>query len=139
MKTPTAPRLVCRILAVSALATACAAHPNDEEHAAIGSSGATCPSNSTLTYDGFGRDFMERYCTTCHSSALTGAARRDAPTGADFDSRKALREVGAEHIDLHAAAGPSRVNQVMPPDDFEAQPTNAERRQLGEWLACGMP
>lgn len=29
-------------------------------------SGATCPSNSTLTYDTFGRAFFQRYCDSCH-------------------------------------------------------------------------
>lgn len=114
-------------------------------------SGATCPAGSTLTYETFGQSFMEQYCTSCHSSALTGAARHGAPSDHDFDTLAAIHEVGAEHIDLVAAAGPLHVNTAMPPTeghagaptvshvDHESLPSEAERRLLGEWLACGMP
>jgi hypothetical protein len=39
-------------------------------------------------------------------------------------------------IDRSAAAGPKAVNTYMP--DGSSVP-EAERRQLGEWLACGAP
>jgi len=39
-------------------------------------------------------------------------------------------------IDRSAAAGPKAVNTYMP--DGGSVP-EAERRQLGEWLACGAP
>jgi hypothetical protein len=39
-------------------------------------------------------------------------------------------------IDRSAAAGPNAVNTYMP--DGASVP-EAERRQLGEWLACGAP
>ena len=96
-------------------------------------SGATCPPNSTLTYEGFAAPFMEAYCTRCHSSELTGAARNGAPLGHDFDSETAILTF-AEHVDEYAAAGPDSVNTLMPPDGDA--PSEAERQQLGEWLAC---
>ncbi len=99
-------------------------------------SGATCPSNSTLTYQSFGRPFMEQYCTRCHSSSLQGAGRNGAGSNDNFDSLEAIRAVGAEEIDMMAAAGPAHVNTTMPPD--APQPSEQERRQLGEWLACGI-
>jgi uncharacterized membrane protein len=95
--------------------------------------GSTCPSGSTLTYDNFAKPFAEKYCTRCHSSTLMGDARHDAPLGHDFDSEAGILLV-AEHVDEHAAAGPNAVNTLMPPDG--AKPTEAERWQLGEWLAC---
>lgn len=95
--------------------------------------GATCPSSSDLTYESFGRDFMEKYCTRCHSSKLTGAARMDAPPGHDFDTLTGVLAV-AEHVDEYAAAGPDATNTVMPPSG--ATPSAEERRKLGEWLAC---
>ena len=98
--------------------------------------GTTCPPNSTLTYDNFGKAFMEKYCTDCHSASVTGAARKDAPTTVNFDT--AARAV--EHralIDRVAGAGPNAVNSFMPPED--PKPTEAERRQLAEWTACGSP
>lgn len=101
--------------------------------------GSTCPPSSTLTYESFAQPFMARYCTSCHSQELTGASRRGAPSDHNFDSRLGIAEVAAVHLDSQAAAGPNAVNTAMPPDDFEPMPTEAERRQLGEWLACEQP
>jgi uncharacterized membrane protein len=95
--------------------------------------GASCPPNSTLTWDSFGRSFMTSYCTRCHSSQLTGPARQSAPLGHDFDTENGVIVV-AEHVDGLAAAGPQAVNTAMPPSN--PMPTEAERRQLGEWVAC---
>lgn len=123
------------------LVTACLlASCGSSEHDASGEpSGATCPTGSTLTYDTFGQSFMGQYCTRCHAEPLTGAARSGAPSDHDLDTLAAIQSVGAEHIDLAAAAGPSHVNTSMPPADGGPQPSEAERRLLGEWLACGLP
>jgi len=94
---------------------------------------SVCPPGSTLTYDTFGRPFMESYCTRCHSSTLSGSARMGAPEFHDFDTRNGIIAV-AEHVDEYAGAGPAAVNTIMPPSG--ARPAEAERRQLGEWLAC---
>lgn len=96
-------------------------------------SGATCPTPNTLTYDSFGRAFMESYCTRCHSSTLSGAARNGAPADHDFDSYLGVLAV-AEHIDELAASGPDSTNEEMPP--AAPIPTLQERQQLGSWLAC---
>ena len=97
---------------------------------------ATCPPGSTLTYENFGKPFMEAYCTRCHSSELVGAARMGAPSFHDFDTRSGIFVV-ADHIDETTAAGPAATNQGMPIGG--AKPTLAERQMLGEWLACGVP
>lgn len=99
--------------------------------------GATCPPDSTLTYESFGRPFMESYCTQCHSSELTGKDRMGAELYHDFDTLDGIRQV-AEHVDQTAGSGPDATNESMPPDD-EDQPTLEERRQLAEWIACGAP
>jgi hypothetical protein len=97
-------------------------------------SGATCPENSTLTYESFGKQFMDKYCVRCHSSELeTDVERMFAPPGHDFDVYEGIIGV-AEHVDQYAAAGPDTVNTTMPPSG--AKPTLEEREQLGEWLAC---
>ena len=98
--------------------------------------GAVCPDGSTLTYEGFGRPFMERYCTRCHSSTLPQGQRMGAPSFHDFDSRSGVRVV-AEHVDETSASGPDATNTSMPPNG--PTPTLDERKQLGEWLACGLP
>ena len=96
--------------------------------------GATCPPDNTLTYENFGKPFVESYCTQCHSSTLMGADRHGAPLYHDFDTLEGILEVH-EHMDEQAAAGPNAINRFMPPDG-EDQPTDAERYQLGTWLAC---
>lgn len=109
----------------------------DSEESVFGPpTGATCPQGSTLTYTNFGKAFMERYCTRCHSSELTGAARQGAPSFHDFDTLFGIMAV-SDHIDETTAAGPAAVNDGMPKDGLA--PTLDERYQLGEWIACGMP
>lgn len=97
---------------------------------------STCPPSSTLTYETFGKKFMEDYCTRCHSSTLVGAARQGAPSFHDFDFVEGIRPL-ADHIDETTASGPAATNLGMPEDGNK--PTLAERQQLGEWLACGAP
>jgi uncharacterized membrane protein len=110
--------------------------PDTDEHHLGEPTGATCPTDSTLSYQTFGQTFMASYCTRCHSSAVMGADRQDAPIGVNYDTVDGVR-AHAELIDLHAAAGPNAVNTAMPPSD--PRPSEAQRRQLGEWLACGAP
>jgi hypothetical protein len=89
-----------------------------------GGSGATCPTTSTLTYDNFGRQFFATYCDRCHAAGTRPALNTLAQIQADSTA-----------IDSSAAAGASAVNTRMPQGG--ATPTEAQRRQLGEWLACG--
>jgi uncharacterized membrane protein len=100
------------------------------------SSGSTCPSNSTLTYENFGRQFFEDFCTRCHSTMPENGSRSGAPRGLDWDQLDIVRAYAME-IDKMAAAGPDATNTSMPPRD--PRPTIAERQDLGEWLACGAP
>jgi hypothetical protein len=95
-----------------------------------------CPTDSTLTYENFGREFMEDYCTKCHDSALVGSDRMGAPSFHDFDTVFGIRAV-SNHIDETAAAGPASINEGMPRE--APFPTLDERYLLGEWVACGMP
>ena len=98
-------------------------------------SGSVCGS-STLTYTNFGQQFMGSYCNRCHSSSVTGTARGGAPTNVNFDS---LQDIQAQlyDIDRTSAAGPNGVSTSMPFNP--PNPTEAERQQLGQWLACGAP
>ena len=119
---------------IATLSLAC----DDDDHDASGGvpTGSACPTTQTLTYANFGQAFFASYCQRCHASAVTGAARMGAPSDHTFDMVQDIQLL-AEHIDELAAAGPDAVNTEMPPDG--AKPTEAERRQLGEWLACGAP
>ena len=103
----------------------------------IYSSGSTCPTGSTLTYTNFGESFFTTYCTSCHSSTLTGSARQDAPDGFNYDTLAGIKE-NAAAIDSEAAGGPTTINTIMP-EGGSTRPSDAIRKQLGEWLACGEP
>ena len=121
--------MMARVVLVVAAVLGAAACPGPEPEP----TGATCPPGSTLTYENFAAPFMTAYCTRCHSSTLFGADRNGAPIFHDFDSETGILNV-ANHVDEEAAAGPNAVNELMPPDG--AKPTDAERFQLGEYLAC---
>ena len=98
--------------------------------------GAVCPTPSTLTYNNFGKPFMEMYCTKCHASDKVGEARNGAPTFHDFDTLQGIKVV-ADHIDETTGSGPNATNEGMPEDN--PKPSLAERQMLAEWIACGMP
>lgn len=99
---------------------ACGSGPGD-------STGSTCPSDSTLTYATFGQAFMQQHCLACHSSS--------GPESPKLDTVAQIRAASGD-IDRSAAAGPNAVNTYMPDGSSVDE---AERRKLGEWLACGAP
>ena len=119
-----------------ALLTAC--EPGGHEQQGTPTpTGSICPTVSSLTYENFGRDFMSRYCGECHTSTLTSARRQGAPGDHNFDTIPGIKAL-LPHIDTAAAAGPVASNTAMPPTGSPA-PTEEERKQLGEWIACGAP
>ncbi len=96
---------------------------------------STCPPTDPPTFASFGQGFFTTYCLACHSQARTGADRNGAPVTIDFDTRSLVRE-NTSRIDKQAAFGPAASNRLMPPTDHGAQPTEAERIRLGEYIAC---
>jgi uncharacterized membrane protein len=109
----------------------------DHHHEGGEPTGAQCPSGSTLTYQSFGKAFMDTYCVSCHDSQKSGAARKGAPAFHDFDTAEGVKRV-AEHVDEYAASGPNATNEMMPEGNGPV-PSLAERQMLGEWIACGAP
>ncbi len=100
-------------------------------------SGASCPDGSTLTYDTFGQAFFTTYCIRCHSVANVGATSRNgAPADVNFDTLDLVRPL-ARRIDFMAAIGPVRAGRDMPLNGL--RPSDAEREDLGRWIACGTP
>jgi uncharacterized membrane protein len=97
------------------------------------SSGSTCPPASTLTYDGFAQTFFKSYCLRCHASDKVATDRHGAPTGYNWDDYASIA-LHASEIDAAAAGGPRQISRTMPPGD--PLPSDAERRELGQWLAC---
>lgn len=80
----------------------------------------SCPTGSTLTYANFGEALLSSACLTCHTS-------RERPRL----TTQALVQANAPMI-LDVAV----YTDAMPQDGTL---TIAQRRQLGEWLACGAP
>lgn len=85
--------------------------------------GATCPSNSTLTYENFGKAFFQANCLECHAS-------KESP---QFNTQEEI-QAAKDEIDRAAASGPNATNTYMPD---ESDVSDDDRKKLGEWLACG--
>jgi uncharacterized membrane protein len=86
------------------------------------------PAGEELTYESFGKAFMEEHCQRCHAA---GELDRDgAPTNVVFDTHDDVVE-RADRIYARAAAS----NSSMPPGPDG--PGAEERELLAEWLACG--
>jgi len=100
-------------------------------------SGSTCPPNpaDVPTYDNFGREFMETFCTGCHS--VNASDRHGAPSDQNYDTEADVKKHAAA-IDTEAAAGPNAMNTAMPElaGPVHSAPTQAERERLGQFLAC---
>ena len=114
------PRYVVSLLMATASLAACGSGLGD-------STGSTCPTGSTLTYANFGQAFIQTNCLACHSASGPESPKLD--TLAQVQTNKT-------DIDRAAAAGPNGVNTYMPDGSSVAE---ADRRKLGEWLACGAP
>ena len=88
---------LCGLIAV-AVTMGCGER-DENVHSSGQASGTTCSEGSTLTYENFARDFMQRYCTRCHAASLASSERNGAPSDHDFDTLEGLRKTHAEHID----------------------------------------
>lgn len=96
--------------------------------------GLSCPSDSKVTYEDDIKPFMEKYCTRCHATDVPASQRNGAPLDHNFDTEAGIL-AEAHHVVEEAAAGPNGVNTGMP-EGSGAKPSTAERKLLGEWLAC---
>ncbi len=68
-------------------------------------------------------------CTSCHSFELSGAERRSAPAGVNYDTYEGAM-ADPEHAAVEVASG------SMPPADGVS---DAEKDELYAWVRCGMP
>lgn len=94
-----------------------------------GCGGADCDREPALSWDNFGRGYMETYCTGCHSVLLdTALERRDATFGVDFNTYGDVMK----HVERVEARGTGE-NPTMPPS---GGPSEAEIARLEEWLTC---
>lgn len=114
-------RELSALIVAALVGSACAKNTTIDEYA--------CPKEGTaLTYDNFGKGFLDAHCQSCHGQPTRD--RNGAPASLDFHSQSdALAH--KERIFARAAAD----NVTMPPGPDD--PPTDERYQLAEWLACG--
>ncbi len=88
-----------------------------------------------LTYENFGASFFTAYCLRCHSEANVGDfARRDAPTGINYDTLDGIRDF-RERIRMRAG-----IQGDMPPLLLPTpRPSQNGRIHLLQWIDCGLP
>lgn len=76
----------------------------------------------TLTYDSFGKSFMDTYCVSCHGPANAQKnVHLDTLAGVTAAKSKVKSEVQSN---------------AMPPL-FQKAPSASERTQLQQWIDCG--
>ncbi len=80
----------------------------------------SCPPDSTLTYENFGKSFFADNCLSCH-------ATRDRPT-----LTSAANIVANKQSIISAAVLSTKMPQ-------RTSLSTDERSLLGEWLTCGAP
>ena len=115
------PALVCALI-VGALSSGCKETTLEDR---------VCPpEGTTLSYENFGKPFLDANCQRCHGEPSEG--RNGAPSGYDFGSVEDVRTYKSR-IFSRAAAD----NTTMPPGPDD--PPIEERERLAEWLACGAP
>lgn len=82
---------------------------------------ASCDQSLELSWETFGKDFMDAYCVRCHGA---------------LDSQSYVQSHRGL-IDELAGIGPHAANRQMPQSGLA--PNDDERQLLATWLACGAP
>ena len=83
------------------------------------------------TWSSYAMGFFATYCTRCHATALTGAARNGAPDGYNWDDQAT---VNAHLAEIRDAVGVSNFMPLNPPN-----PTCAERQRIVRWIDGAAP
>jgi uncharacterized membrane protein len=93
-----------------------------------------CPASdsgsSQITYESFAKDFFESWCQSCHGASVTD--RNGAPDDIFFDTRDDIWE---QRVQVFAQAADSNTSMPIGPHG----PSDADRKKLADWLACGAP
>ena len=89
-----------------------------------------CPPNMPLTYDNWGKSYLDANCNSCHSA--DDGSRHGAPGAIRFDTLDDVH-THSDRIFVRAAAS----NTTMPPGPKD--PPADQRKDLADWLACGAP
>jgi len=83
-------------------------------------------------YEASGTAFIETFCLSCHSSSRKGADRNGAPFSVNFDDLDSIRQQQGR---IHSRV----VGGSMPPMLVgDPLPSSEERRELVNWIECGI-
>jgi len=88
-----------------------------------------CDREPPLTYDNFGKAYIGKWCTGCHSVYLREGQRSQAPADVNLDTYEDIMAF-VDRIDARAVQ-----TTGMPPGGGTSQ---AEVDLLGEWLRCSV-
>ncbi|MCU1276763.1 MAG: uncharacterized protein JWM53_309 [bacterium] len=83
------------------------------------------------TWASYAQGFFAMYCTRCHSSALTGAARNGAPDGYNWDDQTAVLD---KLVAIRNAVGVGNFMPLNPPN-----PSCDERKRIVRWIDADGP
>lgn len=87
-----------------------------------------CPDGADVTWTDV-QVLFDAHCTSCHSTALTGADRQNAPAGYDYDTYEAASE--------HPTMSWTEVKLGhMPPSGALS---DADQETIRVWYACETP
>ena len=96
--------------------------PNRTTAPSVDCSKVTVPKWSELPFS---------FCIPCHSSSVTGPARKNAPAGTNFDTAASTKPF--------AAGIATRVHAGQMPPAGQPQPSQAQKDALIAWASCGTP
>ncbi|MEO8877123.1 MAG: hypothetical protein ABI461_16135 [Polyangiaceae bacterium] len=116
---------ICIAIGLFSSVTACQGQENLEDH--------SCPTSqatSPVTYDNFGKDFFGTWCQSCHAADVTD--RNGAPDDIFFDTRDDIWRLRGQ---VFSQTADSNTSMPIGPHG----PSNADRKKLADWLACGAP
>lgn len=110
--------LVAIAMLATAILAACSGAETIDQH--------PCPpGGTTLTYENFGKGFMDSYCVRCHGG----------PNGYSSRAFTTVESIRANKDRIYANSAGD--NTFMPPGPDD--PPRSERDNLANWLACGAP
>lgn len=116
--------LAAMAITLSISSVACSSSDsNTNNSTAIDCSKGTTPKFSELT--GLSK------CTSCHSTALSGAARSDSPIDVNFDKYSEAK------LSAHDAL--SELEEGAMPPEGEPKLTAEEADAIKRWASCGTP
>jgi uncharacterized membrane protein len=87
-----------------------------------------CYHEPQLSYENFGKGYMDKHCVGCHSVLLPVHSREGAPVGVDLNTYQDVM-FWLERIDARSTGE----SPTMPPG---GGPSVDERALLEEWLNC---